>query len=375
MLTRTVTLSFLLCTVCGKNLTFPAGFKFGAATSAYQIEGGWNSDGKGVNVWDVFVHHHPEMTADHSSGDVACDSYNLWEEDVRIATELGLDFYRFSISWSRILPTGLSNRVNEAGVKYYNNLIDSLLDRGIEPIITLFDFDLPKKIQDLGGWTNPLIADWFANYARIVFTLYADRVRTWITINEPATICDFAYNTGTVPPRVHDPYVAPYLCNKHVLVAHAKAWRIYDEQFKPLYGGRVSIANNLMWMEAKTKDQESLAELTRQNMVGRYSHPIYSATGGWPPGLEALLAENSKKEGYKKSRLPAFTEQELALVKGSYDFYAFNYYSSRLVRQTRPGESSGVWFLDGAPELKVKLDVDRNWPMGAFKDLPVVRVH
>ncbi|CAH2097439.1 unnamed protein product [Euphydryas editha] len=365
----------LLCAIWqlseSTHLSFPSNFKFGAATSAYQIEGGWNADGKGENIWDRKTHEYRGLFSDNSTGDIASDSYHKWRDDVRIAKELGLDFYRFSISWVRILPSGFTNHINIDGVKYYSDLIDDLLVEGIEPIITLYHWDLPVKISDMGGWTNPLIVQWFGDYARVIFSLYADRVKTWITINEGVVICDFGYNSGVLAPNIKETIFAPYLCNKHVLLAHAKAYRIFDKEFRPKYEGRISITNHLLWIEPSSSKDVELAELARQHMVGRYSHPIYSKKGGWPPSIEKLMLKISFEQGYKESRLPTFTEEEKKFVQGTADFYGMNFYITYLIRQANPGEDIGLWFLSGSPELNAILEHPPNVPYGFSKIIPI----
>ncbi|CAG5057554.1 unnamed protein product [Parnassius apollo] len=352
----------LICADLSAGVKFPPGFLFGAATASYQVEGAWNVSDKGENVWDRLVHSNPDAIKNRANGDVACDSYHNWRDDVKIASNLGLHFYRFSISWSRLLPTGLPDRISEDGKNYYNNLIDALLEKGVQPVITLYHWDLPQRLQDLGGWTNPLIVEWFADYARVAYTLYADRVKAWITINEPIIVCDLVYNSGLLAPPIKDPGFANYLCTKFLLLAHAKAWRIYDEEFKPKYNGKVSITNQIVWMEPVSGEYEELTENLRHYMAGMYSHPIYTKDGGWPPEIEKIIAENSKREGYPRSRLPAFTQDEIDFIKGTYDFYGFNFYTSRLVRKARDGETISNWPLgNGCPELDAALEVDPSW--------------
>ncbi|XP_041977129.1 myrosinase 1-like [Aricia agestis] len=341
-------------------LKFPPWFKFGAATAAYQIEGGWNISDKSPSIWDVFTHESPGMISDGGAGDEACDSYRLWREDVKIVADLGLDFYRFSISWPRLLPSGFPDRISSAGRRYYSELIDGLLAAGVEPVVTVYHWDLPQSLQDLGGWTNPLISDWFADYARVVFSLYADRVKTWITINEPVIYCDASYTMG-VAPKVQSPEIGLYLCKKHALIAHAKAWRIYDKEFKPKYHGKVSLSNLIMWFEPDDDGEEEVAELARQYGGGMYSHPIYSKEGGWPPAIEQLIAKRSLEQGYPRSRLPAFTEHEIQLTRGTYDFYGLNYYTARLTRRARSGERIGIWPFSGISELNITFTTRPEW--------------
>ncbi|KAF9420550.1 hypothetical protein HW555_003300 [Spodoptera exigua] len=379
----------------------PPWFKFGAGTSALQIEGGWNASGnvnsfftpkrftlqgsqyhltpvissvmervldRGESNWDRYLHLFPKTIA--GSADVTCDSYRLWRRDIQMCQELGLDMYRFSISWSRLLPTGLSNYISEDGKNYYNNLINGLLEKGIEPVVTLNHFDLPQRLQNLGGWTNPLISNWFAEYARVAFSLYADRVKIWLTVNEPQILCDSGYNNGTVP-YINDPKYGRYLCSKNVLLAHAKAYRIYDRHYRHLYHGKVTIVFLYLWLAPATENDIEVTNLARQYVEGRYGHPVYSKEGGWPKELEEILANNSRNEGYPEPRLPPFTEEEKELVKGSFDFYALNHYSSLLVRKAKPGEVIGKTLVDGIEELGIVLESDPSWEKGDIKWLTV----
>ncbi|KAJ0171330.1 hypothetical protein K1T71_012880 [Dendrolimus kikuchii] len=345
------------------NLTFPPSFKFGAATAAYQVEGAWNVSDKGEGIWDRLVHEKPWKIADGSNGDVACDSYHLWERDIEMAVEMGLQMYRLSISWPRLLPNGFANYISEDGKNYYNNLIDGLLKNNIEPVVTLYHFDLPQILQDLGGWANPYISDWFADYARVVFSLYADRVKTWITINEPLGVCDGGF-ADLAAPGVVSP-VGVYLCTKNIVVAHAKAWRIYDKEYKPLYHGQLSLSSLFFWFypSTRTEEDEEAAELARQYMDGKFSHPIYTKEGGWPPSVEKIITQNSIKEGYSRSKLPPFSQEEIELVKGTYDYFALNYYTSRLVRRPRPGEKIGVWPFNGTDEMGLVFEAHPAWEL------------
>ncbi|XP_026727738.1 myrosinase 1-like [Trichoplusia ni] len=340
-----------------ENLTFPPWFLFGAATSAYQIEGGWNASDKGESIWDKVLHTHPEIVGDGSNGDVACDSYHLWRRDIQMCEELGLDKYRFSISWSRLLPSGYPNIISEDGKNYYNNLIDGLLEKGIEPVVTMYHWDLPQYLQDLGGWANPLISDWFADYATVLYSLYADRVKYWITFNEPIATCDNGYSKRSAP-YLDDLKIGGFLCNKNLLIAHAKAYRIYEESYKLKYNGKISLANIFVWFEPETPDDATVTELMIQLYEGRFAHPIY--LGGWPPELEKILAENSKREGYKYPRLPPFTPEEVELVRGTSDYYALNHYFTRLIRKVIP-EEAGSWPFYGSDEIGATMLNDPTW--------------
>ncbi|XP_063530691.1 myrosinase 1-like, partial [Cydia strobilella] len=352
--------SAVLC-VAAAERCFPDGFKFGTATASYQIEGGWNASDKGESIWDRFVHSRPEAIGDRSNGDVACDSYHKWRDDIQLLEDLNVDFYRFSISWPRVLPTGFPNRVSEDGARYYGDLIDGLLGNGIEPVVTLYHWDLPQPLQDLGGWTNPLISEWFADYARVIYDLYGDRVNTWVTFNEPTAICDIGYNDALAP-GLESEGRGSYLCTKHVLLAHAKAYRLYEKEFKPKYQGQVSLTNHMMWFEPETEADTELTELVKAISIDRYCYPIFSATGGWPPALERYIAQKSAEEGEPRSRLPPFTQEEIQLIRGSYDYLGLNHYTTRTVRRAAAGEEIGTYLFEGVKELGVTLGARPEWP-------------
>ncbi|HYE96909.1 MAG TPA: GH1 family beta-glucosidase [Rubricoccaceae bacterium] len=198
-------------------MAFPDGFLWGAATSAYQVEGSPLADGAGPSIWHRYAHT-PGNTHRGQTGDVACDHYRRWREDVALMRELGLTAYRFSVAWGRVLPEG-TGRVNAAGLAFYDRLVDALCEAGIEPFLTLYHWDLPAALDDRGGWLNPDVAGWFADYARVVFEKLGDRVRFWATINEPWVVMDGGYVRGGLAPGRRElsagPRVAHYLLRAH----------------------------------------------------------------------------------------------------------------------------------------------------------------
>lgn len=200
------------------------------------------------------------MAYKHDNGDVACDSYHKYMEDVEMLKYLEVNHYRFSLSWSRILPTGLVNKINQPGVNYYKNLIAALKHEGIEPFVTLYHWDLPQPLLDLGGWPSPLLVDYFADYARLAFELFGDDVKYWMTFNEPHQTCQSGYGYGINPPGYISNGVGNYLCAHTILKAHAKAYHIYDEEFRAKQNGRVSIVVDAYWYEpASDSDQDKEA--------------------------------------------------------------------------------------------------------------------
>lgn len=208
--------------------------------------------GKGESIWDFWAHeNNGSNIADRSNGDVACDSYHKYKDDIRILKDLGVNFYRFSLAWSRIIPTGRGvEGVNQDGINYYNNLIDGLLAEGIQPFVTLYHWDLPQGLQTTNGWLNETIVDDFADYARIAFKAFGDRVKLWLTFNEPLVFCLVDWNYG-----IHNPFTEPpekpYVCAHHVVMAHSKVYRMYEKEFKPHQKGELGITLNTNWAQAK----------------------------------------------------------------------------------------------------------------------------
>jgi len=201
-------------------LSFPADFVWGTATSAYQIEGAWNADGKGPSIWDSFTHT-PGKILDATNGDVAVDHYHRYAEDVDLMAGLGFKTYRFSVAWSRVIPQG-TGAVNPAGLDFYERLVDRLLEKGIEPYVCLFHYDLPQALQDQGGWPKRATAYAFADYARVVTERLSDRVKVWLTHNEPWVTAAAGHFTGEHAPGVKDP-AATFKSMHHLLLSHGLA--------------------------------------------------------------------------------------------------------------------------------------------------------
>lgn len=312
---------------------FPEGFSFGAATAAFQIEGAWNESGKGEQIWDWWMHNYPEKIETGATGDVACDSYHKWREDVELLKNLGANHYRLSISWSRIFPNGLANNftLNQEGVTYYRNLIEALLEANITPYVTLYHWDLPLPLHELGGWLNKAIADHFAEYARVCFREFGDLVKNWMTINEPHTYCYLGYGTGEHAPGFQHAGEGFYKCAYVSLLAHAKAYHIYNDEFRASQGGRVSIVIDSPWLEPVSETTENIEAVSRlrEFFLGVFAHPVY--IGNWPEQMIQIVDERSKLEGFSTSRLPKFTDEEVALIKGTSDFYSLNTYATYLV--------------------------------------------
>ncbi|XP_030032528.1 myrosinase 1 isoform X2 [Manduca sexta] len=306
-------------------------FHFGVGSSALQTEGAWNLSGKGESIWDRYSHDNQDLVFDHTNADVATDSYHKYKDDIRNIKKLGVTFYRFSIAWSRILPTGLIDEINEDGIKHYHAVIDELLKEGIKPMVTMYHWDLPQSLQELGGWTNPIIADYFVDYARVLLQNFGGKVNTWVTFNEPYSFCHDGYG-GLYAPGTRSSGRHDYLCGHNVLRAHGMAFRMYEKEFSHLKAS-VSITLNMSWLEPATTsvDDQAAAERARQFSFGWFGHPILSKDGDYPPAMREAINRNSRIQGFNHSRLPTFTPEEVAMIKKSYHFVGLNHYTTFLV--------------------------------------------
>ncbi|XP_072398731.1 myrosinase 1-like [Diabrotica undecimpunctata] len=315
---------------------FPASFKLGVANAAAQIEGAWEEDGKGEHIWDNWAKVRPEMISDRSTPAVAADSYHKYKEDVRLIKEMGLDVYRLSISWARIYPTGYPTaEPNAAGVQYYKNLLAECKQNGIQVMATLYHWDLPQQLQeDFGGWLNETVVDLFAAFADVSFKLFGDDVTWWITINEPKQVCHAGYGDGYFAPGVVSSGVGEYVCARNVLLAHAKAYHNYNDNYRASQGGKVSMVIDTLWFEpgSDSDADKDAAERLLQFGFGLYGNPIFN--GDWPKLVKDRVAMRSEKEGFKQSRLPAWTQEEIDYIKGTGDFVALNHYATHMANGT-----------------------------------------
>ncbi|KAL1514331.1 hypothetical protein ABEB36_003604 [Hypothenemus hampei] len=346
----------------GRTDKFPDNFLFGVATSAYQIEGAWNQSGKGESMWDWFTHNFPERIQDTSNADIACDSYNRYEEDVSFLKDLNVSFYRFSISWPRIFPNGQNNRVNWEGVNYYIAVFKLLKEFNIEPVVTLYHWDLPQPLNNLGGWTNPLLVDYFANYVRFCYEQFGQYVKYWITLNEPQTTCINGYSSTEFAPGYNIKGLGFYYCAYVHLLAHARAYHIYKDEFYETQQGKVSIDLTMRWMEPLNKSDEShvlAAERTLQFTMGLYGHPLY--LGDWPQIVKDNVDKRSELQGYARSRLPKFTSEQIDFIKGTNDYFALNYYTSNLVYPTHD-ITEDLNETSYGKDMGVSLSIDSSWP-------------
>ncbi|XP_069681395.1 myrosinase 1-like isoform X2 [Periplaneta americana] len=326
------------------DVRFPDGFMFGAATSAYQAEGFWDRDGKGPSVWDTFMHEYSYLIPNNSNGDDSAESYCKYKEDIQALKDMGMQFYRFSISWPRIMPTGLSNVINQKGIRFYSELIDEVIKNGITPMVTMHHWDLPQSLQDLGGWTNEVIAEYFEDYARVLFSNYGDRVKWWITMNGPRLFWDgYEGSSAILPfaPYVNGTGIAPYLEGHTMLKAHAKVYHLYKNEFQKTQQGKISISASLTWFDPENVNSSAhiaAAERMFDFCNNWFLHPIYSKEGDYPAIMKDRIGNLSRAYGLAKSRLPAFKTEEINYIKGTADFAALNLHSTLLVNDKEDGE-------------------------------------
>ncbi len=301
---------------------FPADFLWGSATAAYQIEGSPLADGAGPSIWHRFSHT-PGMTVNGHTGDVACDHYNRYESDIELMRELGLKGYRLSVSWSRVFPEG-QGRLNPAGLDFYSRLIDSLLENGITPNITLYHWDLPAALDDRGGWLNPDIADWFGDYASTVFDALADRVPMWSTINEPLVVMDGGYMHGNLAPGHRNMYEAPIVTH-NLLRAHGRGVQAF--RARSASNGRIGLVTNLEPRYPASDSAEDIAAANRADAYGnrQYLDPVF--LGSYPTELKEIF-------GDAWCDWPA---EDMKLIREPIDFLGVNYYS-RTVSQHDEGK-------------------------------------
>jgi beta-glucosidase len=305
------------------NVQFPPDFVWGAATAAYQIEGAWQEDGKGESIWDRFSHT-PGKIQDGDTGDVACDHYHRWPEDIQLMQAIGVRAYRFSIAWPRVLPNG-RGAINPAGLDFYSRLVDGLLGAGIQPFVTLYHWDLPQALEDQGGWPERATADAFAEYADVISRRLGDRVKHWATFNEPMVSALLGYQLGVHAPgrtEVRDNVYASH----HLLLAHGKALPVLRANVPD---AQVGIVLNLSMQEpASNSAYDQIAAHLSMAIANRwYIDPLMDR--GYP--AEAV-------EAYGVDMEDLIQAGDMQTIAGPIDFLGINYYTRRIVRNDRVSE-------------------------------------
>jgi beta-glucosidase len=306
------------------NGTFPADFIWGAATASYQVEGAVSEDGRSESIWDRFSHT-PGKVANGDTGDVACDHYHRWPEDLHLLGELNLNAYRFSIAWPRVLPGG-RGRINPAGLAFYDRLVDSLLEAAITPWVTLYHWDLPQVLEDDGGWPNRATADAFAELVDVTSRRLGDRVKHWITLNEPWCSAYLGYETGHHAPgrtSTRDGLAAAHT----LLLAHGLAVPIVRRNSPD---AQVGISLNLAQVYPSTDTAADRAAAER--LIGFqnrwYLDPLYGR--GYPPDMLELYGRHALA--------PSVEPNDLAIIAAPTDFLGLNYYSPSFARD-EPGQT------------------------------------
>lgn len=312
--------------------SFSKEFLFGTASSAYQFEGAFLSDGKGLNNWDVFTHK-PGNIKDGTNGDIAVDQYHRYLEDLDLMDFIGVNSYRFSISWARILPKGRFGEVNKAGIDHYNKLIDSLLKKGIEPFVTLAHYDIPQELEDrYGAWLSPQVQEDFRYYADICFKSFGNRVKYWVTFNEPNVQVIRGYRKGTYPPShcsssfgncsSGDSEREPFVAAHNIILSHAAAVNTYRSKYQAKQGGLIGIAINAVWHEPISNSLEDVLATERAHSfyMNWFLDPI--VFGNYPAVMKEILGLD----------LPHFSTEDQKKLQNGADFIGINHYTSFYVK-------------------------------------------
>ncbi|XP_058150364.1 lactase-like protein [Dasypus novemcinctus] len=341
---------------------FPPGFSWGAGSSAYQTEGAWDEAGKGPSIWDAFTHSGTGKVPGGETADAACDGYHKVQEDIALLRELRVNHYRFSLSWPRILPTGIrADRVNGKGMKFYSDFIDALLRSNVTPVVTLHHWDLPQLLQvKYGGWQNGSMSGYFSDYANLCFEAFGDRVKHWITFSDPRAIAEKGYETGHHAPGLKLRGSGLYKAAHHILKAHAQAWHSYNTTWRSTQQGLVGISLNCDWGEPldirNPKDVEA-AERYLQFSLGWFANPIYA--GDYPEVMKDRIGRKSAEQGLDMSRLPVFSLQERSYIKGTSDFLGLGHFTTRYITARNYPSHKGPSFQNDRDLVEL---VDPDWP-------------
>ncbi len=301
-------------------MPFKKDFIWGAASASYQIEGGAYDDGKKASIWDAFCEKSGNIK-DGSSGAVACDHYHRYAEDVALMRQIGLKAYRFSLSWPRIIPNGYDGVANEKGLDFYDRLIDGLLENGIEPYVTLYHWDMPQEVQLRGGWLNPELPRWFETYAQIVATRFGDRVRNWITINEPQCAISLGLEVGKHAPGLKLPFSEVLQAAHHLLLAHGLAVAALRTRAKLAPSISFAPVGTVCYPIEETAENIQAARAATFEDWNRgcwapawFSDPVY--LGHYPAGALEKFGKDA----------PAFTDEEMRIISQPLDLCSLNFY-------------------------------------------------
>lgn len=310
---------------------FPPDFLWGVATAAYQVEGAVDRDGRGPTIWDTFAHT-PGRTMNGQHGDLAVDHYNRYADDVALMAGIGVNAYRFSIAWTRLLPEG-TGRVNQAGIDFYRRLCKELSGAGIAPVATLYHWDLPQALQDRGGWTNPESVAWFAEYAAVAKDALGDMVTMWATMNEPWCIAFLGHSAGEHAPGINDT-PSSLLVAHHLMLAHHAAIKVMRET-APREDDRLGIVLNLIpaWPQSDTEEDRAAAGAVDLVQNRLFTEAVFR--GRYPEEIHSLF------EHYGVAHL--IDLDELARAVEPIDFLGVNYYNVNRVEHRPGAESMPAW--------------------------------
>ena len=304
------------------NFNFPKNFMFGTATAAYQIEGAWNEDGKGESIWDRHVHDGNGKVSRNETADVTIDHYHRFEKDFDLLKQIGCNSYRFSIAWTRLLPDG-TGKVNQKDIDFYNKVINALIERGIEPVVTLFHWDFPAALQEKGGWANPDSVKWFSDYAELCFKSFGDRVKFWVTLNETNVFIFNGYGNGWVPPCIKD-YKMALKAARNALVAHGTVVKLYKSLNQ---GGKIGIALDLV---PKLPISDDPLDVEAAEIANGTTHFFFyeAIVHGRMPALMV-------KKCAEKNILYEFTKEDFEIITEKMDFIGVNYYYTQAAKYVK----------------------------------------
>lgn len=334
-------------------MSFRKDFVWGAATSAYQIEGAAFQDGKGWDIWDVFCKENGKIFEGHT-GDVACDHYHRFREDVALMKQLGIKAYRFSINWSRVLPNG-TGKVNEAGLCFYRELVEELCNAGIEPYITLYHWELPYELYKKGGWMNREIVEWFSDYAALIVRKFSDKVTNYFTLNEPQCFVGLGFLSGVHAPGLQVPVRDTFAMAHHVLMAHGMAVKKMREAARQDI--RIGIAPTGS-MSYPDSDRE-------EDIVAARTHLMQTNTDlrNWTWNVtwwsDPIFFGQYPEDGMKAYQdfLPEIRKEDLQLIAQPIDFYGQNIYNGNRIRMGQDGKPEVVKRYEGFPKTAL------GWPI------------
>ncbi|KAK7334801.1 hypothetical protein VNO80_26566 [Phaseolus coccineus] len=325
---------------------FPSTFIFGIGSSAYQAEGATNVDGRGASIWDTFTQQHPEKIWDHSTGDVGADFYHCYKSDIKLVKEIGIDSIRFSISWTRIFPKG-KGAVNHLGVQFYNDLINQIISNGLIPFVTLFHWDFPQTLEDeYGGFRSHKVVEDFHRYADFCYKTFGDRVKHWVTLNEPLSYSLNGYSDGTFAPGRCSKYAGncidgdsatePYIVGHNLLLAHETAATLYKTKYQARQKGQIGITlpTHYFLPKSNTAADQGAANRALDFFFGWYAHPLIY--GDYPESMKCSVG----------ARLAQFTKPQSEGLRKSTDFLGVNYYTTYYAENAAPVITNKTFYTD-----------------------------